>query len=84
MIDDNGSYSAVKLGKDADKGEVFQYAIKQGVWFAGAVEAKGSYGLIGCTVSPGFHFDDFELGEREKLVRMFPMHKKVIERLTRL
>jgi len=34
-------------------------------------------------VSPGFHFDDFELSERDKLLKMFPRQKDIIERLTR-
>ena len=34
-------------------------------------------------VSPGFHFDDFELGEREKLLQIFPQHTKIVNELTR-
>ncbi len=83
MIDDAGKYSNVTLGKNIDKGEVLQYAIPQGVWFAAEIEEKDSYSLVGCTVAPGFHFDDFELAKREELVKLFPKHKKVIERLTR-
>jgi hypothetical protein len=34
-------------------------------------------------VAPGFDFADFELGDRETLLRMYPQHKAIIERLTR-
>jgi hypothetical protein len=27
--------------------------------------------LAGCTVAPGFHFDDFEMGN-EKLIEVYP------------
>lgn len=42
-----------------------------------------AYALMGCTVAPGFEFEDFELAKREELVREFPSHRKLIERLTR-
>ena len=84
MIDDDRNYSTVTLGRDIEKGEVFQYAIPKGIWFAAEVEEKDSYSLVGCTVAPGFHYDDFELAKREDLVKLFPKHKKVIERLTRI
>jgi predicted cupin superfamily sugar epimerase len=83
MIDETGKYSKVTLGKEIEKGEVFQYAIPQGVWFAATVDAENSFGLVGCTVAPGFHFEDFELGKREELVNMFPENKEVIQKLTR-
>ncbi|MGB9361426.1 MAG: cupin domain-containing protein [Candidatus Sulfotelmatobacter sp.] len=41
------------------------------------------FALVGCTVAPGFDFEDFEMAKREELVRAYPEHRKVIERLTR-
>jgi predicted cupin superfamily sugar epimerase len=78
MIDEKGNYSTVKLGSNPDNGEIFQFTIPHGTWFAASVQETDSYALIGCTVSPGFHFDDFELGKRENLVKLFPEHEKVI------
>jgi predicted cupin superfamily sugar epimerase len=83
MIDKTGKYSMVTLGRDIEKGEVFQYAIPHSVWFAASVDAENSFGLVGCTVAPGFHFNDFELGKREELVKKFPDCNAIIERLTR-
>jgi predicted cupin superfamily sugar epimerase len=37
---------------------------------------------VGCTVSPGFDFEDFELGKRQELIREYPQHKNVITGLT--
>lgn len=42
-----------------------------------------SYSLVGCTMSPGFDYRDWELGKRDDLVRVFPQHRQVIERYTR-
>ena len=41
------------------------------------------FALVGCTVAPGFDFEDFELGHREDLVRRYPRHQALISRLTR-
>jgi predicted cupin superfamily sugar epimerase len=53
-----------------------------GCWFAGEVVEPDSFSLIGCTVSPGFDFDDFELKSRSELTALFPDLKEVIAGLT--
>lgn len=83
MIDEKGKYSAIILGADADNGEMYQFTIPHGVWFAASINEPDSYTLVGCTVAPGFHYDDFELGKREELIRLFPQHEGVIKRFTR-
>ena len=40
------------------------------------------YSLVGCMVSPGFEFGDFEMPSRENLIREYPQHELVIKRLT--
>ena len=75
--------SEVKLGSNIEKGEHFQSHVKAGSWFAATVNDKSSYALLGCTVSPGFDYLDFELGDRKKLIEMYPQHRSTIERLTR-
>jgi predicted cupin superfamily sugar epimerase len=45
-------------------------------------DGKG-FALVGCTVAPGFEFEDFEMAKREELVRDYPQHRKAIECLTR-
>jgi len=80
IIDKKGNLSFHKLGKQ--EGESFQLTIEKGNWFAAEVENKKSFSLFGCTVSPGFHFEDFELGNRYILINIFPHHKELINRLT--
>jgi len=82
MIGNEGSYSQVTLGRNIENCEVLQCVIPHGVWFGAKVNSADSFCLVGCTVAPGFHFDDFELGEREELLKLFPQHKKIIEKLT--
>lgn len=83
MIDEKGSYATVKIGSNHDNEEVFQFTIPHSTWFAASVEEPDSYVLVGCTVAPGFHFDDFELGKREELVKMFPECKEMIRKFTK-
>jgi predicted cupin superfamily sugar epimerase len=83
MIDDSGNYSEIKMGANGEDGEVFQCVIPKGVWFGAKVNAVDSFTLVGCTVAPGFHFDDFELAGRDDLLKKYTQHKEIIERLTR-
>jgi predicted cupin superfamily sugar epimerase len=41
------------------------------------------YSLVGCTVSPGFDFADFELAEEEELLTGWPAHADLISSLCR-
>jgi uncharacterized protein len=83
MIDAKGNYSTVKLGLNFDSGEAPQFTVPHSTWFAAEVNKPDSFVLTGCTVSPGFHFDDFEMGIREKLIAMFPGQKEIIHKFTR-
>jgi predicted cupin superfamily sugar epimerase len=66
-----------------DKNENFQCIIRGNTWFGAEINNKSLYSLIGCSVSPGFDFNDFELGERDKLKKIYPQHEYMIDRLTR-
>lgn len=69
------------MGKS--RGEVPQVAIKANTWFAASLDdKKSSYCLLGCTVSPGFDYRDWELGKRDELIKMYPQHRPIIERYT--
>jgi uncharacterized protein len=83
VIEPEGSYSTIQLGSNPEAGETFQAAVKAGCWFASEVKDGKSFALVGCTVAPGFDFEDFELAKREQLVQIYPQHGKVIDKLTR-
>jgi predicted cupin superfamily sugar epimerase len=82
VIDPKGKLTTIKTGPNPGNNEMLQVVIPKGFWFAAEVSVKDSFSLIGCTVSPGFDFEDFELAGREKLTAKFPQHKELIERLT--
>jgi uncharacterized protein len=79
----NRRLQEVKLGADVDNGGLFQTVVKSGYWFAASVDDHDSYSLVGCTVSPGFDYCDWELGDIETLARMYPQHKSIIEKYSR-
>jgi len=95
VIDAAGEYSSIRLGNCSTRGEVFQAVVKAGCWFASEISRDShvsqrrrdtghpTYALVGCTVAPGFEFEDFELARPEELVGKFPEHRELIERLTR-
>ena len=83
MISKEGVYSSQLIGADLRKGQTPQFVVKGGTWFAAEVEKPKSYTLIGCTVAPGFDYDDFELASRKELSNMFPANREIIKRLTR-
>ena len=82
VIEQNGNYSPIQLGCSPVHEEYFQAVIKAGSWFGAALNEPRSYALVGCTVAPGFDFSDFEMGAREKLCRLYPAHRTIIEKLT--
>jgi predicted cupin superfamily sugar epimerase len=58
-----------------------QAVVPAGVWQAAEPEAGAV--LSGCTVAPGFEFDDFEIGSAEALIAEFPAEAALIRRLGR-
>jgi predicted cupin superfamily sugar epimerase len=63
----------------------FQAVVPAGHWFGATVDDRSpdAFALVGCTVAPGFIFDDFELADRARLIAQYPRHRVLIERLTR-
>lgn len=72
-----------RLGDDLTKGEALQIVVKANHWFGAATSNDGKYTLVSCTVAPGFDFQDFEIAERNQLLREFPDEKEIIIRLTK-
>jgi predicted cupin superfamily sugar epimerase len=83
VISPDGGYRTIALGLDLERGEAPQAVVSAGAWFGATVDDPASYALVGCTVAPGFDFRDFELAQRNELIRTYPHHQGVIERLTR-
>lgn len=75
-------YEALYLGSDLSKGQSYQITIPGRSWFGVSVDKKDSFMLAGCTVAPGFAFDDFEMGDPYKLKQAFPEHSAIIDQLS--
>jgi uncharacterized protein len=82
-IEPSGNLKKTLVGSGLTSGEVFQHTVPAGNWFASRVKEGGEYSLVGCTVSPGFDFQDFEMASRAELISQFPSHETIITELTR-
>ncbi|HPE75183.1 MAG TPA: cupin domain-containing protein [Draconibacterium sp.] len=79
----NGEIEIQQLGNQSEEGHVFQFVVPAETWFAARVGNKKGFALVGCTVSPGFHFDDFELAGKN-LIDEFPLLENQIRSLIRI
>lgn len=85
----NGAVRCVRLGADLMTGDKPQVVVPAGVWqgarlaaLAGKQPGAG-WALVGCTVSPPWDDDCFQLADRAELLRAFPSHAELIRSLTR-
>lgn len=69
-----------KLGADIENGEAFQVVVPKNCWFAARLLNNSGYALMGCTVAPGFDFDDFEMANASLLTE-YPEFSEEIEKL---
>ena len=81
-FDQNDKLVEHLLGNDPEKGQSLFCVIKGSNWFASKLADSGEYGLAGCTVAPGFDFNDFELAEKDKLLMHYPHYDELISRMT--
>jgi predicted cupin superfamily sugar epimerase len=83
IISPGGERLSHVVGNEIMAGQHPQVTVPAGCWFASGVRGAGSYSLVGCTVSPGFDFRDFELAKRNELVKLYPQHSELILSFTR-
>lgn len=85
VIDTEGHINKFVLGNPNMTSDAsFQRVIKKGNWFAAEVRDKSSFALVGCTVSPGFEYQDFELANRQDLIKQHQKHADIIKKFTRV
>ena len=83
VLYNNGDYTCIKLGQAINKQERLQFVVPANTWFAAECSANSRFVLCGCTVAPGFDFADFEMAEKELLIKSFPLHHEIISKLCR-
>lgn len=84
-ITPNGDYHSHVLGRSPANNETLQIVVPAGDWFAASVADQSSpenFSLVGCTVAPGFDFEDFEMPNCQTLITLFPEHSTIIQQLT--
>ena len=81
MINPQGELITEQLGLNIENGEKPQVLVPKGYIFGSAMNNKG-YALVGCMVSPGFEFRDFELLKRNDLTEEYPHYQQLIHKLT--
>lgn len=75
---------STRLGPTVGQGDRPQVVVPAGVWQgARLAEARLGFALLGCTVSPPWTEEGFELAERAALQAAFPSHPAIIHALTR-
>jgi uncharacterized protein len=79
----NGEGATVVIGNDLLSGQRPQVVVERGVWQGSRLVDGGRWALLGCTVSPGFEFEDYEAGSRERLCADWPEFVREITALTR-
>ena len=78
----DGQLRSFILGNDFENNQEPQFTVTKNTWFAARNVNSEGFALMGCTVSPGFHFEDFELAD-ENLFLEFPELEKEIASLIR-
>lgn len=79
----DGDSRIIRLGQNLTRGEQVQAVVPRGVWQGAVLDEGGHFALMGTTMAPGFDFDDFQPGEREQLVKLYPAMRDLIIRLTK-
>lgn len=86
-ITPEGEYIHHQLGRNPLYNESLQLPVPARDWFAASVTdqtQRDNFSLVGCTVSPGFDFADFEMPNQDTLTTLHPQHSEIIHQLTRI
>jgi predicted cupin superfamily sugar epimerase len=78
----SGEIKKVVLGQDLKNAQRVQHTVPAGCWFGGFPNPGTDFSFVGCTVAPGFEFQDFQMGDPDELLRLYPHAKELIQDLT--
>jgi uncharacterized protein len=79
----SGRSTLLTLGPDLEKGQQVQVVVPGGVWQGTRLVGDGKVALLGCTVSPGFDYADYQSGSYDELAPEWPDQAERIRALTR-
>jgi uncharacterized protein len=82
IIQENGILKTILLGKLSEDANP-TVIVPANHWFAAEVVSKkeDDFAIVNCSVSPGFVYEDFELGQKDRLVLEYPHLSEIIQRL---
>jgi uncharacterized protein len=83
QLKEDGGGRWVVIGNDLLRKQRPQVVVERGVWQGSRLVEGGRWALLGCTVSPGFEFEDYETGVRDRLCARWPEFAEEISALTR-
>ena len=85
VLDEDGRLTTHTLGRPGVTQDAsFQVLVRAGCWFAAEVRDKSSFGLVGCTVSPGFEYQDFELADKLYLINQYKNQQESVNKFIRM
>lgn len=82
LIDRSGNYSLNLLSSNFERGRP-TCTVEADIYQAARPVTGAGYCLCGCTVAPGFEFEDFEMPNRAELIATYSQHEGIVRELTR-
>jgi uncharacterized protein len=82
QLHSGGRGEIIRIGNRLNQGERPQVLAPRNVWQGSHLLPGGAWALLGCTVSPGFEFEDYETGTRAALCGDWPAFTQLIHSLT--
>ncbi|AOP45103.1 cupin domain-containing protein [Streptomyces lydicus] len=83
LLSEDGPARTALLGSDVLDGQHVQFTVPAGTWMAAEVADGGAWSLFGCTMAPGFTYQDYEHGDAAELAARFPQEAARIAALSR-
>jgi predicted cupin superfamily sugar epimerase len=83
LYEDGRGSAVFTLGGDLSAGQQVQLVVPAGVWQGTRLVDGGKVALLGCTVTPGFDFADYQGGSYAELAAKWPAEADRIRKLTR-
>ena len=81
LVTPEGELKTLIVGKDPEQNQELQVVIPKNHWFGAKPTDPQSFALMGCTVAPGFDFDDFEMVDSTNLPPEILRHKEALAEL---
>ncbi|MEV1080907.1 cupin domain-containing protein [Streptomyces sp. NPDC050211] len=83
LLAPDGTSRTVVLGPDVLGGQHPQFTVPARTWMGARVAAGGDWALFGCTMAPGFTYQDYEHGDVADLTARYPSEAARIVELCR-